>query len=135
MNTSEDQFRELLAHLIARTNKLLSQRGQAFPLGLVLNASGGVEVSIATCEEPDQSGDVLNALQSSMVTRAAAGSAIASCISVPDRSGKCVVAFLENHENYCAKVSIPIVRDALSLDTENMVVDDGSTLVFPVVSS
>jgi hypothetical protein len=135
MDTSESQFQELLAHLIARTNKMLSQQGHAFPLGLVLDAGGRVEVSIATYEEPHQIGDVVNAMRSAMATRVAAGSAVASCISVPDRSGKCVIAFLENHENYCAKVSISIVGESPSLDTENLAVDDGSILVFPVVSS
>jgi hypothetical protein len=52
---------------------------------------------------------------------------------VPDSSGNSVEAFLENHENYCLKVSIPIVGDSPSLDAENLVVGDGSILVFPVV--
>src|SRR5512138_1961181 len=66
MDTSESQFQELLAHVIARTNRMLDQQGYAFSLGLVLTPSGDVEVSVAAYEEPEQMGEVVNAMQASM---------------------------------------------------------------------
>lgn len=134
METSEDAFQELLAHLFARTNKMLGHQGYAYPLGLILNADGKVEVLVSVVEKAEQMEEVVNAMQSAMVTKVAAGSAVACCTSVPALDGKSIVAFLEDRENDCSKVSIPIAGDPPSLDIENLEVEDGALRVFPIAS-
>jgi hypothetical protein len=134
VDDSESQFQELLAHVIARTNKMLSERGVAFPLGLLLKPSGEVDVSVAAYEKPEQVEELVGAMLGSMIERASASSAVAACMSVPDAGGASVVIFLENNENYCAKVTLPISDETAALDPGGMTVEDGAVHVFPLYS-
>lgn len=74
---------------------MLNQQGYAFPLGLILQPGGDVEVSIAAYERPEQAKELVNAMQTSMRSRVAEVSAIASCISVPECGGPCFVCTLD----------------------------------------
>ena len=113
---------------------MLAQQSFAFPVGLILKPGGEVEVSVAAYENAEQVEQLVNAMLGSMIERASATSALAACISVPDARGQSVVAFLENRDNYCVKVSIPVSADTRKLDAEKVTVEDGSVHVFPMAS-
>ena len=91
--------------------------------------------SVISLQKPsgDRYGDIRGCVPT-MASKVTAGSAVACYTSVPALDGKSIVAFLEDRENDCSKVSIPIAGDPPSLDIENLEVEDGLVRVFPVVS-
>jgi hypothetical protein len=132
MQTSEDQFQELMAHLVARGNKALGQQSSVPPISLLLRNNGEVECSVGVADSPDELKAVLDAMQSALRERVRRGDSLAICVAYTDPTSRAVVALLENHENYCATVTVPC--HPTSLDVENMQVDDGSVSVYSVVS-
>lgn len=135
LQTSEEQFRELLAHLIARANKALSVQKRMPTLSLLLTKSGAVEVAAGIADSPSELKQVLNAMQVSLQDKAKAGNALATCVAYHEFEAGAITVMLENHENYCATVKIPIVHSSnAKLDVESMRVEDGSVMVFPVGS-
>jgi hypothetical protein len=77
---------------------------------------------------------ILNAMQSSLAALARTQSLDATCIAYPNYEDDTVVALLENRENYCATVVIPVLVDTpVRLDMESIEVRDGNIYVFPVV--
>ena len=133
MDNSEDQFQELVAQLVGRANRMLAERSEVFPMGLLLLPDGGLDVSVAAYDSVEQIPELLSAIQASLSVKVQEGSAIASCIAYPDYEAGEVVAFLENRENYCATVRIPVAGAPTSeADLENIAVEDGSVYVFPV---
>ena len=132
MDDSEDQFRELLAQLIARANRMLAEKSEVFPMGFLLMHDGRLEVSVGPYDSPDQIPSLLNAMQASLSARVSNGGVAASCIAYPDYSAEEIVAFLENHENYCAIARLPMAANPLSVDIDSVRVEDGSVYVFPI---
>ena len=133
MADSEQQFQELLAHLVVRVNNMLSAQGPVMPLGLLLRAGGKVDVSFGVADNARDVAGMTKAIREALVGVVAGGGVHASCIAFPHENGEAVIALLENHENYCATVSIPLlVRPVRKLDTDNMQIDDGYVHVFPV---
>ena len=132
MQTSEEQFQELVANLVARGNKALEKQPYVPPISLVLRNTGEVECSVGIAESPGDLKQVLDAMQNSLRERVSLGGTLATCVAYTDPASRNVIALMENHENYCATVTIPC--QPTSLDVENMEVDDSSVYVYPVVS-
>jgi hypothetical protein len=134
MGDSNQQFQELLAHLVARANKMLAEQKDIHPISLALAANGNVEVGVGVTEKQDQVPAVLNAMQQALIKRVSEGGVQATCVAYPNYQDDTVVALLENHENFCATVILPVlVEPSWLLDTGNMEVKDGSVYIFPVV--
>ena len=132
MLSSEDQFRELLAQLIGRADRMLAERHEIFPMGLLLRRDGTLDVSVAAYEEAEQIPGLLNAMQASLSEKAVAADAVAACIAFPDYDASELVAFLENRENYCAKARLPVLQQpAPHLDAERITIEEGAAHVFP----
>jgi hypothetical protein len=134
MSGSEEQFQELLGHLVAHANKALTKISQTPPLSLALHSDGGVEVGVGIADSAGELGSVLNAMERSLKTKVQGGEIVATCIAFPDRMGEACTALLENDENYCLKVTIPVTDTptrCLSIDA--MQIEDGSIRIFPVV--
>lgn len=132
MDNSEEQFQELLAQLVGRANRMLAERSEVFPMGLLLMADGRMDVSVAAYESTEQIPDLLNAMQSSLSEKAAQIDAVASCIAYPDYGAEEIVAFLENRENYCSTAKLPVAGNPLAVDLSGITVEDGDIHVFPV---
>ena len=132
MEDSEEQFQDLLANLTVRANRMLATQSELFPIALLLMQDGRVDVAVAAYESADQIPDLLQALGSNLSEKAAAGEGLASCLAYPDYGAGEVVAFLENRDNYCATVRLPVSGDPLSIDAAGMIVEDGNIYVFPV---
>ena len=128
----EPQFQELLAHLVERVNKMLSQQGRVLPLGLLLRFTGKIDVSFGVGESAQDVGGMTKAVREALVRVVAGGAVNASCIAFPQENGDAVIALFETSDNYCATVSIPILMQPVrKLDTDRMQVDDGYVHVFP----
>jgi len=133
MDNSEDQFQELIAQLVGRASRMLAERSEVFPMGLLLMPDGSLDVSVAAYESVKQIPDLLSAMQGGLSEKAQSGPAVASCIAYPDYEAGEIVALLENAENYCATVRIPVAGTPTpEADLENIAVEDGSVYVFPV---
>jgi hypothetical protein len=111
---------------------MLAERSEVFPMGLLLMADGRLEVYVAAYESVKQIPDLLNAMQSSLKEKAAAGGAVASCIAYPDYGAEEIVAFLENSENYCATAKLPVAGSPFAVDLSGITVLDGYINVFPL---
>jgi hypothetical protein len=136
MEDSNQQFQELLAHLVARANKMLAEQKDIHPLSLALVTNGTVEVGVGVTERQDQVPSVLDAMQQALVDRVRGGGVQATCIAYPNHQDDTVIALLENKENFCATVVLPVlVEPSWSLDTENMAVTDGAVYIFPIRES
>jgi hypothetical protein len=98
-----------------------------------LKRDGQIKTAVGLYDTPDQASDVLSAMETSLIGRASELSALATCIALPVSPGE-VLMLLENHENYCVTVLIPLAADSSSLDSDRMVIEDGSIRVFPVVN-
>ena len=136
MGDSQEQFKELLGQLVARVNKMLSEQDEMFPVALLLRSNGETDVSVAAYETLDQIPALLDAMQTSLSAKVQETGAVASCIAYPDYGSNKVVAFLENNDNYCAKVELPVFSNpSLHLDPLAVTVSDGEVYVFPVAAS
>ena len=132
MLSSEDQFSELLAQLIGRADRMLAERKEIFPMGLLLRRDGTLDVSVAAYDDTDQIPDLLNAMQASLSEKAAAADAVAACIAYPDYDASELVAFLENRQSYCAKARLPVLQQAAPcIDAERIIIEKGTVHVFP----
>lgn len=135
MADSESQFQELLAHFAVRINKALAAREQML-LRLLLRADGSVVAVVGSADTASERAEVLNAMQSSARTQVRDESIEAVCIAYPDYDKQAYVALLENRENYCAKVIVPVVMTpAPVLDLEGIEIQDGDIHVFPYVEA
>jgi len=133
MQTSEEQFQELMAHFVARGNKALAQGTTVPPISLVLGKDGDVRCSVGIADTSGELEQVLAAMKKSLVEQVRTGAVLATCVASTDAETGNIIALLENYENYCAKVTIPVVTGS-GLDMENMQIDDGHICVFPLAS-
>lgn len=135
MDNSEAQFEELIAHLTARLNRSVA-KGEMALLRLLLRSDGAVEAAVGIADTDSERQEVLEAMQESAKGLVAQGSIEAVCIAYPANGGQVYVAMLENRENYCCKVIIPVLgAPAPGLDLENMILEDGHVEVFPYVDA
>lgn len=133
MDNSDQQFDELLSHLIPRVNDNLAAGTSIRPVGIVLREDKTVEVMLGAAETKLTQQTVVQAIRASLVERVARGKALASCIAFPHQENSLIV-MLENHENYAATMRIPVLSgEVRTLDVNNMQVDDGAIHVFPVI--
>ena len=135
MDKSTYQFEQLLVQLVAQSNKSLAERGRVMPAGLVLGENGAVEL---TWGKPGSTAidmpGVVRGIQTMLRGRVAGGTALATCIAFP-HDERTVIAMLENNENDCATISIPVLDGSPPmLDKDNMLIDDGRIHVFPVIA-
>jgi hypothetical protein len=107
METSEEQFDELLAHLLARGSKMLNSSNEYIPFAMLLNAAKVVEI-VMTPEEVHEHSQIMYLFRERLQPKIDSGSYLAVCISYVDQDKKLLVAHLENYENYCLTVTIPL---------------------------
>lgn len=132
MDTSEEQFHELISQLIARAQKSLRATNSFSPLGLAINQQNAIEVLL--CSDIDSVSEQLNIIQNALKEKARANSIKACAISYADYEHQQIISFLENKENYCLKVQIPVlINDAPELDTSNLQNLDGTVYVFEII--
>ena len=133
MNSSEEQFQKLIAQLIVRANKMLSEQNYMLPIGLLITTENDVEVVLASLEISDQIPELVNTVQSGVSDKVRIGGYKASCIAYPDYERGVIVALLENSDNYCAEVTISVNTEACPvLDPETTEVENGNVYVFPI---
>lgn len=133
MQTSDEQFQELMAHLVARGNKALAQGVPVPPMSFALRRDLEVQCTVGVADTPDELQRVLAAMQKSLKEQVASESWLATCVSYTEPVSGEVVVLLENHENYCATVRMTASLGG-KLDMEHMQIDDGHVYVFPVAS-
>ena len=137
MQTSEDHFQELMAHMVARATKALEQRTAVPPMNLLLGKNGDVRCFVGKADTPAELEQVLAAMQESLVEEVRTEALLATCVASTDAATGNAIVLLENHENHCAKVTIPVV-DGSGLDLESMLesmqIDDGQVRAFPLTS-
>lgn len=133
MQTSEEQFRELLANLVARGNKALAQNVPVPPMSFALSKDGVVHLSVGVADTPSELQQVLEAMRESLGALVRAEPLLATCVAYTETESAEVVAMLENLENYCTTVRIP-GSPGSSMDLGNLKVEDGFVYVFPIVS-
>jgi hypothetical protein len=133
MQSSEEQFQELLANLVARGNKALAQNMPVPPMSFALSGDGVVHFSVGAADSPKELKQVLNAMQESLVARLKAEPLLATCVAYTEAETNEVVALLENLENYCATVRIPRLPGS-KLNLADLKVEDGFVYVFPIGS-
>ena len=133
MDTSDDQFEELMAQLTVRVNKMLTEDNCINPIGLMINKNKEIEISLAVSEEIDDIAEAINILQADLTSKAESGKLLATCIAYPDYENNVVIALLENNENYCAEVKIPVnIENQPILEPENVEIEDGNVYIFPI---
>ena len=134
LQTSEQQFEELLAQLITKVNIVLSRQETVPPLGLLLTEQGMTEVVLVPADTEGPLDTHLDALLSGLRERVAEGGYLATCVGFPDYDKGCLLAFWENRENFCTKVRIPVITEAVTvLDIDQASIEEGIVSIFPGV--
>lgn len=132
MDNSEEQFRTLISHLILRVNAMLDEGNKVLPVSLVLNKNGAVDIFLVTVKS-NLIDEHIRILQDELITKVQYGDIVASCIAYPDYDGNRVVGLLENNENYCAEVMIPVnIENEPFLDQDRIIVNEGNIYIFPI---
>jgi hypothetical protein len=132
VDQSEEQFSELLSHVIARAKATLRDRGQLVPIGFQLTPGGEVELALAITAEGEPSRDLLI---EQLTEKAKEGSFVACAMAWCGPEDEELTVYLENNENYCTDLTIPCVRGAdIELDMERLSIEDGRIRVFPKLS-
>jgi hypothetical protein len=134
MNDSEIQFNELLAQVLVRTQKMLKESKQVIPYGILLDANSNIEI-ILQIDIADNLNEILNFIQEQMKIKLFDRQFLASAIVFANYEDMKVEAYLENNENYCLKVNIPVssTDKGIELVAEKIETEDGAIFVFPVI--
>lgn len=128
MDQSEQQFQELLAHAIARVKAMLREHGQVPTFGLLLQLDGKVQLALGATQAGKPSVDLLIEHLRDEVSK---GTLVACAIVQRTEDNQQLSVFLENNENYCTDLTIPLLSGSPpELDVENMSVDDGVVRIF-----
>ncbi|USA46461.1 hypothetical protein NDN11_17555 [Acinetobacter sp. C26M] len=133
MQQSEEQFSELMAHFIVRTNKMLQSGQKIPPLGLLLHENGSVQVSLIVYDDIEQIPDLIQNMLESYSQKVLEQDIVASCIAIPNDVDQEVTVLLENFENYCIKYHIPIDILNQTLNMNEAVASDSDVYVFPIL--
>jgi len=134
MSKSEEQFNELIAQLIVRSQKMLKDSNILSPYALLLTSNMKTEL-VMPLDISDDLGETLNLIQGILKEKVSEGSYVASVIAYVNYDFERVEAYLENSDNYCLKVNIPVsvTPNEIQLIPEDVVTEDGSIYVFPIV--
>lgn len=136
MDNSEDQFNSLLAELMLRTNRALSMGEDPPPMALAMNAAGKSQLFVGVADSEEQLATILVQFTNALSSLAQKEEIVASCVAHFRKDEGCVIVELENNENDCAHVVIPVLPSpARQLVMQEMVVGDGSVKIFPLGNS
>jgi hypothetical protein len=131
MDASDEQFTELLANLVPRANRMLEANGDVSPIGLLLLGTAEIDVSVAVIEAGWPLREALTVLQEGLIGKIKALPVSAGCVAYREPERDELVVLMENKENYCATLRIPISRTPPSrLNLAALVVEDGSVFLF-----
>jgi hypothetical protein len=135
MSHSNDQFNKLLAQIITRANKMLKTSNVLLPFGILLDEKDFAEV-LLTVDDKKPYSSLLDSLQESMQNKVREKNYTAACIVYADYNKGLLIALLENKENFCLKVVIPVKADKeLSLLAEQMRAEEGGIYIFSIKST
>ncbi len=93
MQTSEEQFQELMANLVARGSNALAHQAHVPPISLLLRNTGEVECSAGIADSHGDLKQVLDAMQATLRDRVRRGDILAVCVAYTDPTSHAVVAF------------------------------------------
>lgn len=129
---SEDHFHGLVSYLIISINEMLKTDNVFIPIGLVANSDKSIEIVKAEIDTV-KTLEHVELIQKKLKDKASNSEIITSCVAYPDYEKNQIVAFLENNENYCVKVLIPVInRGGLKLNPEKITTQKGAVYIFPV---
>ena len=130
---SEDHFHGLVSYLMASINEMLKTGNVIGPIGLMVNSDKNIEV-VRAAVETEKTLESVTLIQKKLKSKASRFEIITSCIAYPDYENNQIIAFLENNENYCVKVLVPVInRGGLKLNAEKIKIVAGAVYVFPVI--
>ena len=128
MNSSQEQFTHLTAHIVARVNRALREDLEIFPMGFILLSSDEARVFTSAAEDM---ADGVQQVQDGMKEALKTLDGVATCIGYPDFDNRTFVIYLENHEHYFAKLTIPVTASSPpKLDFSKQVEEDGLIVFF-----
>lgn len=132
-DNSEEQFQELVSQMHVRANKMLSVSGNITPFALTINGAGSIDVIIVVDNVSENTAEQIQFIQDAIANKIEDECLVASCVVFPEANGKRVVALLENNQNYCAKVVIPISYiGEPTLALEELEIYDAEVRIFPM---
>lgn len=133
MSQSEEQFNELLAQILVRTDKMLAESSNVIPYGILLGKEGNIEIVIAL-DISDKLSDCLEFIQKQLRQKVSSSDVVATGVVFADYDNMEVIAMLENNENYCLKVLFPVLsNEPLKIDVNGIKSEDGAVYIFPFI--
>ena len=136
MDNSEDQFNSLMAELMVRLNRSLSMGADPPPVALALDANGKSRLFVGVADSQEQLIAIMDEFREALSKLAKHKEIVASCVAHFQKHENCVLAELENDDNYCAQISIPVLASPTRrLGIEEMEVQDGYIKIFPLASA
>lgn len=130
---SEVEFKSLLANLIVIIDNFAIENREIPVIGLALTEQNEIIKSIGLRDVVSDVAPVQRAVRNSLIEQRQTASIVATCIAVLNKSSDEIIAALENRENYCSTVRIPIIyTPRLQLMVSELSVDDGEVSVFPI---
>ncbi len=132
MVDSADHFQGLVSYVITSINKMLTTGNIVTPIALVVNRDGSIEVVKANATS-EKIVDHVGLLQAQLRKKAEQFEIMTSCVAYPDYANNQIIAFLENDDNYCVKLLMPVVnRNGLKLKADKITTEQGAVYIFPV---
>ena len=123
MNISQAQYQQLLTHLVAHVNQVLSQQGELSLLGLLLDDNQEITMVTDVAE--------INLLQQQLTTKVEQDGYVAAGISYPDFENDSVITYLETNRNDCAQFTIPVNINATPvMNIKDVVAGVGVVCIF-----
>ncbi|TQV75493.1 hypothetical protein FLL45_11290 [Aliikangiella marina] len=134
MNYSEKQFNALLAQIFVRTDQMLLESDNVIPYGLTLNQDNQVEILVAA-NVSEKLSDCLAYIQDELREKLQSEDFVATAVVFADYDNMEIIAMLENNQNYCLKVLIPVINEQhLRIDVNQIKTEAGAVYIFPFVS-
>lgn len=128
---SEEQFRELLANVVVRANRMLEKSGEVLPIGRLLLGDAGIDVFVASPEGEWSLAESLNIIQEALIDKIREVPALAGCLAYQDTEFEYLVVFMENHQNYNVECKVSLSGlPAPRFNLAAVSVGDGTTFLF-----
>ena len=134
MSKNNEQFNLLIAQIIIQGNKMLGESNLIPPFGIMLKEDLSFEL-ISNPEPSKSYSESVDILQERLKAKVQASSYLAGSIIYADYENYKLVAFLEDINNFCLKVVLPVkVDNGLSINADEMRAEEGGIFIFPVIN-
>ena len=132
MLANNDPFQKLISQITINIEKMMSTSNIVVPIGLAIIDDSNV-LLVKGNEKFTKLSQHMNAIQTHLQKEIGKKAISATAIAYPDYDNYEIIAYIENNENVCVKVRIPVIvkNRKFELNLSSTKIEKGTIYVFP----